>query len=682
MAAAKITFLEDSDDEESLEQTIVEEINASIEDYRFASQDAKFIDGYDRYRDNITRIERLPFGQEYKRALEAEFDKLWTKYADSAVFHPPYVVPCEEGSWHDTVMRVSGTPCVGGVMVLKDTLTRRFTVLVPSGAAASSRNYVFRPKLWLALPATDAGGNSAAGPPQDLCSAETIVRQYEKVYEDNGLDPDDGARKAYELFKRYFDLEYEKRNQIIQQRLQVLETQRDWKITIKTSNDTESAEAALRTTQTAEERIREFEEDHRNWEREGKQADALRLDKVFEDNLEKSFQLEIAQDRIELQKLKMGFDPAARQAFRESKEYREYEARRRYETTQLRMTHKKITERLMILWSSGGMTRKMLEQIALDLEKADDEHKEALQALTKRFDTEKSNLLEAWRTDPTRNNGSHLSIGAALVSRATEYTRSVQELENLMSDDITEYETVGDDFAADVTGRSNDGRSTRSATRYAVDGRKIDFQKLRKRKARQKIAEANEAEKAKFQAKLQTFTVELENAEKTLESLRNNIGTYNTTTDEGNMLNEANEQHIREITEEIQVYRESIAFYEQKLVDLGVSAKPPKRRRLKRTEEEDSESDDDDVLGAAATDAKKTKGSKFAKKKKTTAERLTATFGAPAEVIPETLPAAADVSTAKPPAVVKKKRRARKKKKTGLATKKTEPKLELGNLIL
>ena len=554
MAAQSAAF-EESIEDSSLEATIVEELEALIHEYEYESQDAKFIAAYKRFVEDLKGIEqdyaedlyRIPgnlpdieqqkaqdvLKSKYNLAKESLFEKLWSTYSDSAVLHPPYRVPCQEGSWHDNVMHATGTPCTGGTMTLKDTLTRQFKVAInePSGAAANPVPLIFHPRLWFNFPGTDT--------PQDVLTVNQIVRQFQTKYQESGLDPRKGTEQAYKCFKRYFLQENSRRKKIIKARLIVLQTQKEWQVTIKSLDSSESATAALRTMHTAEEVIEEYEQDARKWTRQEKKADGMVLD-TQTTSLNKFVQLDMAQDARKLRELQMGFDKRALQAFHSSDGYRRYLATRRFKTTEINMAHKSVAQRLMSQWSSGGMTKERKKNIAEDMQRADKMRDEELRKMTQEFDEQKEKLLEAWRTDPRENNGEQLSIDAALHSRAQKYIIAVQESEDFISEDLTEYEHLPDDFAAGAEGR-RDGKSTRAATRNAVDGRKIDFRRIQRRIQRRK---ANAAIAEVKKNELEATQIHLENAKQTLESLQKKQ--YDDS-EEGQQLKKSNDDDIVEV---------------------------------------------------------------------------------------------------------------------------------------
>jgi len=644
--------------EENLEQTIVEEINILISECQNNSQDAKFVAAYARYLENV----KAPATGEH---IEEEFENLWTKFADSAVYHPPYEVSCQEGSWYDTVMRLNGTPCVDGKMTLKDTLTRRFTELVPSqpsgagGAGGAGRPpFVFRPRLWFNQPSVNAALGD--GPPQDVLTVREIVKQFETVYTENNLEASAGTKAAHEAFTKYFTLEFDARKKIIEKRVAVLEAQLAWKITIKNQSDAESATAARRTVDEQEEQ-EEQEKQEAEWARQGARADSKFLDSTSA-GLNNQHKIDMAEDAQKIQKIRMGLDSDARHMFHMSPAYRDYEARRRLTTTNINMKYQSVRERLMISWSRAGMTKDIMKQIALDLEQAGTNRNEDESKMIKEFDAEKETLLRDWQSDPTADNGSQFASSTTMRQRAQAYMSAAgeateQDRDFIMAapdddedDSAANYDqntlSSGRAYAGGAAGRDNKGRSTRKATRRAVDGRRVDFRAQQKARAKKKITEEVDRVINRYTA----TRIQLENAQQEYNVAANNAALKS------------------ELKEEIEIHSQLLKALEQRIESLGGVVPADRKRNL--------------PSASSGIKKKRRKNKEENAPKKPAIERLTATFGTLAEIEPGTPPAAAEVRTGNPPAVLKKKRRsrARKLKKTGLTTKKTEPSIA-SNLI-
>lgn len=645
-------------DEQSLKEEIQDTFDGLIYDYQNKSEDARFLNAYSDFiieiRNNEEKFEEDGDADTYAERAERTFSKLWERYSDSAFYHPPYVVPCEEDSFVSLLLPEEENPCVDGVVTLEDTLTPMFELSVDDNE--------YDPTLWVNQPSV--AGASGAGPPQDVVTVYEIIQEFAAFYVSIDRDPGDGVIEAINKFKAYFEAEKEQRTKLLESRVALLEAQRNWQLTIAETSMTESSRAAVRTLESAGGAAAESEED----EPEGPAAS-------FSSNLAADFKMQQAQDRLEVKRMKLGVDREALNAFRSSEGYREWESARRYATTQLKMAYQNKRERLIKQFSSSGLTGKAKNRIAEQLQQVEDKRDKDMRELREEFDEQKRDLLEQWGSNPEEDNGEAHTPTAAQTSRAQERAKAAQELAKVVSD--------GAAFAGAAGGRTNTGRSSRiQETRTVPQMSRADFRAMQKARGQARISEAKAQRQAKINrliTRLEVARIDLENAKQEQESLKYSLRVRDgDNSDEAIKIKKNIRERLGRIETKIIRYGAEIQVAKEGIVELGASVPAKKRSALSMLDDSGNDSDDE---GAGARFKKQKTQKREAVPEKPSVERLTATFGTSAEIAPETPPAVATVTAAKPPAVIKKKRRSRVRKKKGLSTKKSKPSLQPGNLI-
>lgn len=652
-------------DEQSLKEEIQDTFDGLIYDYQNKSEDARFLNAYSDFiieiRNNEEKFNQDGDADTYAERADRTFSKLWERYSDSAFYHPPYVVPCEEDSFVSLLVPEEENPCVNGVVTLEDTLTPMFELSVDGNE--------YDPTLWVNQPSVT--GASGAGPPQDVVTVYEIIQEFAAFYVSIGRDPEDGIIEAINKFKAYFEAEKEQRTKLLESRVALLEAQRNWQLTIAETSMTEGSRAAVRTLESAGGAAAESEEDE--------PAAAEGAAASFSSNLARKleFQLEQAQDRLEVKRMKLGVDREALNAFRSSEGYREWEAARRYATTQLKMAYQNKRERLIKQFSSSGLTGKAKNRIAEQLQQVEEKRDKDMRELREEFDEQKRDLLEQWGSNPEEDNGEAHTPTAAQTSRAQERAKAAQELAKVVSD--------GAAFAGAAGGRTNTGRSSRiQEMRTVPQMSRADFRAMQKARGQARISEAIEKRQLpkvkRLINRLEVKRTDLENAKQEQESLKYSLRVRDgDNSDEANKIKKNIRERLGRIETKIIRYVAEIQVAEEGIIELGASV-PAKKHTILSLLDTDDDNSDNEGGGGGGGRLKKKRRTNKAVPEKPSAERLTATFGTSAEIAPATPPAVATVTAAKPPAVIKKKRRSRVRKKKGLS-KKTEPTLEPGNLI-
>ena len=657
-------------------EEIEEKFEAQIEYCRENSEDAKFRKTYVTFRSKMREHERQ-FARDnnldlYAERMEREFSTMWERYSDSAFYHPPYVVPCDEDSFVSLLRPNEENPCIDGEITLQDTLTWMFRH-TPAGIDRE-----FEPTLWVnERRVTDAGGNSHTGPPQDVTTVGEILLQFGNFYDENGLTRRNGTLAGIDKFKNYFNKEHKIRAKLTNKRVALLEAQKEWQITISQIDTKKSSQAAARTLGAAESVVEA-----------AAAAPAEEEEEVgavsFSSNLAKDFQMEQAQDALEVKRMKLGTDREALSAFRSSDGYREWEARRRAETTQVKMVYQNKRERLIMRFSEGGLTIKLKNSIAEQLQEAEDERDADMRDLREDFDEEKNNLLQNWGSDPAESNGGALAPTASQISRAQTLQQAAQDLAAVVSDGVS--------FAGGAGGRTDKGRSSRIQEKKQRDEipqmSKADYATMQTTRIQMKIREGQarrQAEINQWTTRLGAARTFLQNTKRDRDQIKWSLGVARPrlTTKEADEFKKKIKYRLDRIQDKIMAYEADIIVFTDKIEKLRAKV-PAKKRSLFDDSDTDSESDKEENTGAGRLRQKRQKRGAVPKKssvEKPSVERLTATFGTHAEITLETPPAVATLTTAKPPAVMKKKRRSRPRKKTGLSTGKTEASLKPSNLI-
>lgn len=639
-------YFEDLEDDDVENDTYAEQCKVQyeqeVEEITLTSQHASFFEDYAQMTARISELGS--FDENYGSAAndtEARayvsnvtnaFNKLWSQYANSAMFHPPYTIMPEQPPF--------------APVKLRDNLSTFFKVRIGSGTNA----LVYEPTIFTKTP---------RGLVKELVDVESIRNQYVEMY--GGVAA--GSKACFAAFKKYFKTEKIARKSFQNAELALAKAKYQQRLLMEQSLDT----GEVPTEEEVVENISSID------------SPAVTDSVEYADMLKTQQEIDAAQNEKEIIKLKTRFLQETRNAFNELAQVK---LLRRKKNIFLRDHDRKTNyklEQIYLRYTHATNSREEMAAIAQNMQETKDEaeikkkeymkqYNEAIEVMQERYLRQQNPVLEP----PGALERASASDGAAAL-------RTIAGEGDDTGIDVDE----SNEFAGGAVASTVDARGEKQ---WRL-GRRSTRQQKRMRKGLSKYREAFEKRQKKSKSSEQQSStalkrrrdaealereakeIEKRTIEEKMTKCRDKIALYQGIIDDP----EEGDEQLEVI------YNEELAKYERRLRKL--------QRKLDKIDVELSSmeapsTNEPEESGGASGASQSRKKQRRKAVPKPPAERLTASFGTTMEVIPLTPPAVAEVTSAAPEAVIKpkKKRGRRKKKKSGLTTE-TAPTIEPGKLI-
>ena len=610
-----------------------------VEQITLTSQHASFFEDYAQMSARISELGSFDDNYEsaandteanaYLSNVTNAFNKLWSQYATSAMFHPPYTIMPEQ-------------PPIAPVK-LRDNLSTFFKVRIGSGANAIS----YEPIIFTKTP---------RGLVKDLVDVESIRGQYVEVYGDVAA----GSKACFSALKKYFKAEKVARKAFQDAELALAKAKYQQRLLMEQSLDTGEVP-------TEDEVIENFN---------SIESPAVTDSIDVADMLSAQQQIDAAQNEKEIMKLKARFLQETRNAFNELAQVKQLRRKKNiFLRDHDRKTNYKL-EQIYLRYTQATNSREEMAAIAQNMQETKDEaetkkkeymkqYNEAIEVMQERYLRQENPVLEP----PGALERASASDGAAALRTIAG------EGENTGIDVDESNEFAGGAVASTVDANGEKQwrlgrRSTRQQKRMRKGLSKYreafeKRQKSREQKSSAAVKRRRDAEALEREAK----EIEKRTIEEKMTRCRDKIALYQRIIENPE---DGDEQLEAIYHEELEKYEKRLRKLQRKLDRIDVE--------LSSMEAPSTMENNPEGNGGASGASRSRKKQRRKAVPKPPAERLTASFGTTMEVIPLTPPAVAEVTSAAPEAVIKpkKKRGRRKKKKSGLTTETT---IEPGKLV-
>lgn len=640
-------YFEDLEDDDVENNTYAEQCKVQyeqeVEQIKLTSQHASYFEDYAQMSARISELGS--FDENYRsdandtdaRAYVSDvthaFNKLWSQYANSAMFHPPYTIMPEQPPF--------------APVKLRDNLSTFFKIKIGSGA----NTLVYEPIIFTKTP---------RGLVKELVDVESIRNQYVEVYDNVAA----GSKACFTAFKKYFKTEKMARKSFQNAELALAKAKYQQRLLMEQSLDT----GEVPTEEEVVENISSIDSP----------AVTDSVDDVAE-MLNAQQQMDAAQNEKEIIKLKAQFLQETRNAFNELAQVK---LLRRKKNIFLRDHDRKTNyklEQIYLRYTHATNSREEMAAIAQNMQETKDEaetkkkeymkqYNEAIEVMQERYLRQQNPVLEP----PGALERASASDGAAALRTITG------EGDDTGIDVDESNEFAGGAVASTVDARGEKQwrlgrRSTRQQKRMrkGLSKYREAFEKRQKnsKSSEQQSSAALKRRRDAEALEREAKEIEKRTIEEKMTKCRDKIALYQGIIDDP----EEGDEQLEVI------YNEELAKYEKRLRKL--------QRKLDKIDVELSlmeapSTNKPEKSGRASGASRSRKKQRRKAVPKPPAERLTASFGTTMEVIPLTPPAVAEVTSAAPEAVInpKKKRGRRKKKKSGLTTE-TASTIEPGKLV-
>lgn len=512
----------------------------------------------------------------------------------------------------------------GSPVTLEDTLTPLFTINVGESADAPP----FTPILFTMTP---------RGTVKEIVDVMSIRRQYENIF---APDTEAGAEACIETFLNYFKEEAKERKKFQKAELELAKVKFQQRLRMGPSLSTGGPA-------TEDDVVSRIEIVQESAERNPKTSDMLAIQQ----------RLDAADDMKKLDKLRAKFLLDTRNEFYNQNQVKTLVRKRIIFLRDHARNFQAKLDRIYQMYQNAGNNQRTMEMLAQKMQETQEQRDTEVKDFEKRYEENLDILKEQW---VALNN---LTLEAPSAGEVSSAAAGVEAL-NVLSGGIDVDESTAIAQGAEASTVNDRGekqwrlgrRSTRqkrsrtkALSRYAQD-RKRNFMRR------------NNMEAEILMEKISRYNLKL-------TSLRNAYKD-NESMPEGREKSSLQENYMKRIEK----YEKRLRKAERELELLNSGG-----ATTTTVGNDPMDVDDDTSASAAAAQPSPKKRRRKKVVEKPIPERLTASFGTTAEVIPDTILAAAEVSIGKTPTVVKRKKKPRKKKQKS-APKNASTTLEAGTL--